>query len=125
MVGGVVFGVLMGIMGMFTMIAAMLGSDSILVGLGVHLMMSVVIGLVLTVPFGTVLLTSVPRGLVTGLAYGLLWWIMGPLVVMPLMLGMPIFTIDQAAVFSLMGHVVYGAILGVVAAAIIRRGNAR
>jgi len=121
--GGIVFGMLMTMIGMLTTIAAMLGSDSILVGLAVHLMMSIMIGLILTVTVGPLLLTSVPRGLLVGLAYGVIWWVMGPLMAMPLMLGMPIFTLDATALLALMGHLIYGAILGVVATLILRKRN--
>lgn len=121
--GGIVFGVLMAMMGMLTTIANMLGSDSVIVGLAVHLMMSIMIGLALTVTVGPILLTSVPLGMLVGLAYGALWWVMGPLVAMPLMLGMPLFTLDQTALLALTGHLIYGAILGVVAALILRKRN--
>jgi uncharacterized membrane protein YagU involved in acid resistance len=118
--GGIVFGVLMAMMGMLAMIASMLGSDSVIVGLAVHLMMSIMIGLALTVTVGPLLLTSVPRGLLIGLAYGALWWVMGPLVAMPLMLGMPMFALDATALLALMGHLIYGAILGIVATLMLR-----
>ncbi len=117
--GGLVFGVLMAIMGMLAMIAAMVGSTSALVGFGVHLVISVLIGLGLTVVLGGVL-TGYGRGAVIGLAYGALWWVLGPLLMMPLMLGMPLFAVDTMALFSLMGHLVYGLILGLVAVPVLR-----
>ena len=123
LVGGIVFGVLMAMTGMLPMIAALLGSDSVLVGLAVHLALSIVIGLVLTVTVGRLLLTSVLRGVLVGLVYGLIWWVMGALVAMPLLLGMPIFTIDQTSLLSLMGHLIYGAILGVVATLMLLKRN--
>jgi len=49
------------------------------------------------------------------MAYGAIWWVLGPLVIMPLMLGMPVFAVDRTSVFSLMGHLIYGAILGLMA----------
>lgn len=121
--GGIVFGVLMAMMGMLTTIASMLGSDSVLVGLAVHIMMSIMIGMVLTVTVGPLLLTSVPLGLIVGFAYGAMWWVMGPLIAMPLMLGMPLFTLDQTALLALMGHLIYGGILGVVATLVLRKRN--
>lgn len=90
--GGPVFGVLMAMMGMLPMIASMVGSDSALVGFGIHLVISVLIGLGLTVPFAG-LLKSYGRGALIGLAYGALWWLLGPLLIMPSMLGMPVFMI--------------------------------
>ena len=61
------------------------------------------------------------RGLLVGMVYGAIWWVLGPLVIMPLMMGMPVFAIDTTALFSLMGHIVYGGILGVVAVVILSR----
>lgn len=55
--GGMVFGVLMAMMGMLPMIASMVGSDSAVVGFGVHLVISVLIGLGLTVPLSGLLTT--------------------------------------------------------------------
>lgn len=119
--GGLVFGMLMAVMGMLPMIAMMVGSDVAAVGFGIHMMISIVIGLGLTVLFGNLLLTGYLRGLIVGMVYGAIWWVLGPLVIMPMMMGMPLFTIDSTALFSLMGHVIYGGILGVVAVAVLAR----
>jgi uncharacterized membrane protein YagU involved in acid resistance len=122
--GGLVFGMLMAMMGMLPMIASMAGSDSAAVGFGIHMVISVLIGLGLTVPFAG-LLTSYGKAALTGLAYGALWWVLGPLVIMPLMLGMPLFTIDPTALLSLMGHLVYGVILALVAVPVLKRAHER
>jgi len=118
--GGVMFGILMAMMGMLSTIASMVGSNSPVIGFGIHMLMSIMVGLGLTVIFGNLLLTSYPRGIVVGLGYGAIWWVLGPLMVMPLMLGMPLFTIDATALFALMGHLIYGAILGAVAVRILK-----
>lgn len=118
--GGLVFGMLMALMGMLPMVAAMVGSDSAAVGFGVHMMISVLIGWGLTVPFGGMLLTTYAKGALVGLAYGALWWVLGPLVIMPAVLGMPLFAIDATAMFSLMGHLMYGVILGLVAVRVLK-----
>jgi hypothetical protein len=122
--GGLVFGVLMTMMGMLPMIASMVGSDSALVGFGVHVVISVLIGLGLTVPFAG-LLKSHGRGALIGLVYGALWWVLGPLLIMPTMLGMPVFMIDAAAGWSLMGHLVYGIILALVAVRVLKPAHDR
>ncbi|WP_248305665.1 hypothetical protein [Agromyces sp. H66] len=119
--GGIVFGMLMAMMGTLPMIAGMVGSDSPFVGFAVHLMISIMIGLGLTVLFGNLLLTTYVRGLLVGMAYGAIWWVLGPLVAMPMMFGMPPFTFDATTLPSLMGHVLYGGILGVVAVATLVR----
>ncbi len=118
--GGVVFGMLMAMMGLLPMLASMVGSSSALVGFGLHLMISIMIGLGLTVLFGNRLLTGYGRGTLVGLAYGAIWWVLGPLMMMPLMLGMPLFVLDMTSVFSLMGHLIYGAILGLTAVRVLK-----
>ena len=117
--GGLVFGMLMAMMGMLPVIASMVGSTSAMVGFGVHLMISVLIGLGLTVLFGNRLLTNYGRGALVGLAYGAIWWVLGPLMMMPVMMGMPLFVVDLTAMMSLLGHLIYGAILGLVAVRVL------
>ncbi|PVE18414.1 hypothetical protein DDA93_08765 [Arthrobacter sp. Bz4] len=121
--GGVVFGGLMAMMGMLGMIASLVGSSSAIVGFLVHLVISVLIGLALTIPGAGVLRKGLIISAVVGLVYGMLWWVLGPLLIMPTMMGMPLFTFDAGSGASLMGHAVYGLIVGLVASLIIRRGR--
>ncbi|MDJ0458003.1 hypothetical protein PUN71_012385 [Arthrobacter sp. NQ7] len=118
--GGIVFGILMAMMGMLVTIASMMGSQSPWVGFGIHLMISIVYGLVLTLFFATRFLTSYGRGTLTGLVYGVVLWIIGPLLIMPMMLGMPLFTFNLTVMLSLMGHMMYGVILALVAVRILK-----
>ncbi|EXF23826.1 hypothetical protein BG28_10965 [Nesterenkonia sp. AN1] len=120
--GGVVFGILMAMMGMLPMIASMVGSTSAGVGFGVHLAISVLLGLGLTIPLGGTL-SSYGRGAIVGLLYGGLWWVLGALLIMPLMMGMPAFAINAPALWSLMGHLAYGLVLGLIAVAALNRRN--
>ncbi|MDA2809591.1 hypothetical protein O4J56_02965 [Nocardiopsis sp. RSe5-2] len=105
--GGIVFGMLMAMTGMLPMIAMMVGSQSAVVGGLVHLVISAGIGLVFGVLAGGFADRLWPV-LGAGLVYGLVWWVLGGLALMPAFLGMPVFTIDQTAMMSLMGHAVYG-----------------
>ncbi len=123
--GGLVLGMLMAVMGILTTIASMVGSTSPWVGFAVHIMMSILIGMGLTVLFGNRLLTSYPRGVVVGIGYGVIWWVLGPLLVMPMMFGMHPFSFDASTLPSLMGHMIYGLILGLVATRVLRRRNVR
>ena len=118
--GGIVFGMMMAMMGMLPMLASMVGSSSAGVGFAVHLMISVAIGLGLTLLFGNLLRTGYGRGALVGVVYGAIWWVLGPLLMMPLMLGMPLFTLDVTSLLSLMGHLIYGTILGVTAVRVMK-----
>ncbi len=120
--GGLVFGALMAMMGMLPMIASLVGSSSAGVGFGVHLVISALIALGLVVLLGHVF-SSYGRGALIGLIYGALWWVLGPLLIMPLMMGMPVFVLDATALWSLMGHLAYGLVLGLIAVAALNRRN--
>jgi uncharacterized membrane protein YagU involved in acid resistance len=118
--GGVVFGVMMQALGMMGMIAMLVGSESIAVAWVVHLAISAVFGAV----YGAVVaprVTGWGAGLGTGVAYGALLWVIGPLLLMPARMGMPVFTIDTMALQSLLGHLVFGLVLGAVVVALSRR----
>jgi uncharacterized membrane protein YagU involved in acid resistance len=127
LVGGVVFGIMMQIMNaptpeggqmpMMAMVAKVVRSDSMAVGWLYHLFNSAVIGAI----FGWLLGTrsqSFGAGLGWGALYGFVWWILGGLILMPLLLGMPPFAPLQmapmrpVAMGSLVGHLIYGIILG-------------
>lgn len=118
--GGVVFGVMMTVMGMMPMVAMLVGSESLAVGWVVHLAISAFLGAV----FGVLLASQVGSfavGAVLGLLYGAVLWVLGPLLIMPAQMGMPLFTVNAAAVNSLVGHLVFGLVLGTVVAALRRR----
>ncbi len=114
--GGVVFGAMMGMMGMLPMIGQMVGSSSSLIGFLVHMVNSAIIGAAFAVVCGGVV-ASMGSGVGYGLGYGALWWLLGPLTLMPLFMGMG-FGVNwngaamTEAIPSLMGHLIYGAILG-------------
>lgn len=113
--GGAVFGVLMARMGILKIIASIVGSGSTLVGLGFHLMISVLIGMGLTIIFGHRLLSTLGRGAVVGVVYGAIWWVLGPLLIMPTMMGMPVLVVNGASLMTLAGHLLYGVTLAIVA----------
>ncbi len=116
LVAGVVFGGLLGMMGVFPMIASLIGSTSTLVGVAVHLIISAIIGAIFSLFFGHEAM-KLGKGIIAGLIYGLGWWFLGPLLIMPIGLGMGAqlsLTGMQAALPSLGGHLVFGFILGLV-----------
>ena len=114
--GGVVFGVMMGMMGTLPMIGKMAGYPSAAFGFLVHMGISAVIG----GSFGLVLgsrIRGFTGGVGYGLAYGSAWWLLGPLTLMPFFMGMGLgvnWSLEAASNMlpSLVGHLVFGAILG-------------
>jgi predicted lipid-binding transport protein (Tim44 family) len=118
--GGVVFGMLMQMMDMIPMVAMLVGSESIAVGWLVHLGISAALGAGFGL-IGSRLLGGWGSGILGGVAYGVVMWVLGALIAMPARLDMPLLTLDSMAWKSLMGHMIYGAILGAVAVALARK----
>lgn len=127
LIAGVVFGLMMQMMTalapdgsempVIAMIGQIVGSPTVLAGWVYHLFNSAVIGAL----FGWVLggrVHNYTSGLTWGAAYGFVWWIVGGLLLMPILLGMPAFAplmmpeMRMVAMGSLVGHLIYGLILG-------------
>jgi hypothetical protein len=127
LVAGVVFGVMMqmmsaptpdgGTMPMMAMVAMVVGSQSLVVGWLYHLFNSAVIGAL----FGAFVggrAHGYREGLAWGAAWGAFWWVLGALILMPILLGMPPFAalrmppMRPVAMGSLVGHLIYGLVLG-------------
>lgn len=114
--GGIAFGAMMTVMGMLPMVASVVGSQSPIVGFVYHMFNSAVIGAVFGLVFGT-LSRNYAGGAVWGLVYGAIWWVLGPLMLMPLLLGMGLqfgAALTPPMLMSLAGHLVYGLITGLV-----------
>ncbi|MGW3236003.1 hypothetical protein [Streptomyces olivaceus] len=105
--GGLVFGTVMARIGFLPTVAGIVRTDSPAMGLAVHLLIAAILGGV----FG-VLVARQQELLFWGLAYGVLWWFLGPLTLLPILLGEPVAWNVAAArdlVPSLLGHLAYGA----------------
>lgn len=111
LIGGAMFGMMMTVMGMMEMVAGLVESSSVAVGWLVHLVISAIFGALYAVALGQ-LTSSYGRGAGLGAVYGLVVWVLGPLLIMPLLLGMPPFAIEQPQLLSLMGHAVFGVAVG-------------
>ena len=114
--GGLLFGAMMGMMGMLPMIGSMVGQPTAGVGFIVHMVNSVIIGAGFAVLLGR-FVSGTSSGVGLGLAYGGVWWILGPLTFMPLFMGMGFGVNWNAAAAvamlpSLVGHLMYGGVLG-------------
>src|SRR5215467_15102428 len=109
-IGGWAFGKWMAQVNFFPLIAGLVNSNSMMVGMTLHFTFAVIIG----ATFGVLFQRDV-RGYGSsmgwGAAYGLLWWFLGPLTIFPKWLG---HTLDWSyerggALFgSLVGLIIYG-----------------
>jgi uncharacterized membrane protein YagU involved in acid resistance len=125
LIAGIAFGAMMqmmtaptpdgGKMPMMAMVAKVVRSDSMAVGWIYHLFNSAVIGAIFGWLFGN-RAAAYGAGFGWGAVYGVIWWVVGALILMPMFLGMPPFAplkmMMPVAMGSLMGHLIYGVILG-------------
>lgn len=116
--GGLIFGAMMGMMGMLPMIGSMVGQPTVGAGFVVHMVNSVIIGAGFAIVLGR-FVTGTASGVGVGLAYGGAWWFVGPLTLMPLFMGMGFgvnwnATAAVAMLPSLVGHLMFGGVLGLV-----------
>lgn len=111
LIGGLVFGMLMAMMGMLPTIAGMMGSKSPIVGFIVHMVISLLFGVVFTIFAGMLKWNAI----ISGVLFGIILWVLFPFMLMPMMMGMSqmAFKITSASILSLMGHVIYGLITGI------------
>ncbi len=121
-VGGWAFGKWMEQINFFLIIAGLVGSTSRTVGVTIHYAIAIVIG----ISFGVLFqrdLRGYGSSLVWGMAYGLFWWFLGPLTLLPLLQGRPLdwsYGRGGALFGSLVGHIIYGLIVGLIYAAFDR-----
>jgi hypothetical protein len=132
LVAGIVFGFMMQMMSaptpdgrqmpMMAMVAQVVRSDSLAVGWLYHLFNSAVIGAIFGWLLGDRVAGRLGPGAGWGAIYGFGWWILGGLILMPVFLGMPAFAplkmppMRPVAMGSLMGHLIFGLILGTASA---------
>jgi hypothetical protein len=119
-VGGWAFGKWMAQVGFFPLIAGLVGSQSRMVGVTLHFAFAIIIGASLGVLFQRDL-RGYGSSMGWGMAYGILWWFAGPLTLLPIWAGQPLDWSWQrgAALFgSLVGHIVYGLLAGLIYGAI-------
>lgn len=119
-VGGIGFGVLMQTEGMLPVVASLVGGRTSSLGWVVHMVIAVFVGVsfaIIGVSFA-IFFARVATGFLSsslfGLLYGAFWWVLGGLFLMPVWLGMKAFVIDSTAWKSLVGHLIYGLLLGAV-----------
>ncbi|NUQ98652.1 MAG: hypothetical protein HOY79_19560 [Streptomyces sp.] len=93
------------------MIAGLLGSDNAVAGWLIHLAIALSAGLAFGVLLGRWAQNMMPA-VVLGLAYGVVWWVLGALWIMPANLGMPVFKWNDVTKSSFGAHLLFGLLLG-------------
>jgi uncharacterized membrane protein YagU involved in acid resistance len=106
----------------YPLIAGLVGSQSKMVGESLHFLFAVIIAISFAFLF-----QREARGygssMACGTAYGIFWWFLGPLTILPLWSRHPLdWSTDHARELfgSLIGHIVYGVIVGLLYGAVDR-----
>jgi len=121
--GGVLFSLVMASTGTLSRIASLVGGSSPTLGFVVHLLISAPIGM----SYGLLFQRESPNvgaGVVWGMLYGLVWWVLGTLTFFPIILGGSFtWTLEaaSAALPALIGHLLYGAATALVFLLLERR----
>jgi uncharacterized membrane protein YagU involved in acid resistance len=121
--GGFLFSLVMMAIGFLPKVAGLVGGSSPALGFVVHMLISAMIGM----SYGLLFRHEAPdfgSGMAWGLVYGLIWWFIGPLTLMPILLGGQfLWTPETAGALlpSLIGHLIYGASTAMVYMALERR----
>jgi hypothetical protein len=116
LLGGLLFSIIMVATGVLPQVAMLIRGSSPLAGFAVHLVISVLIGM----SYGLFFQHESPdvgSRVAWGMLYGLAWWFLGPLTLMPILLGHSVTWTMQASDLllpSLLGHLIYGAATGLV-----------
>ena len=112
---------------MMAMVAQVVRSDSLAVGWVFILITGMVMGVIFAWVLGN-RATRIGGGIAWGALYGVFWWVLGTLILMPILLGMGAFApltmapMRHGAQWSLVGYLLSGPILGAVFAALYREG---
>jgi hypothetical protein len=114
-VGGLIFSLVMIQIGFLPNVANLVGASTAAAGFGVHLIIAILIGMSYAFLFNRQSF-DLGSGLAWGVSYGAIWWLLGPLTLMPIFLGSsPQWTAAFAAetFAALIGHLAYGAAVGI------------
>jgi uncharacterized membrane protein YagU involved in acid resistance len=115
-IGGLLFSLVMLQIGFLPTVASLVGMNSASAGFFVHLIIANLIGMSYGLFFHRQTY-DLGSALAWGTSFGVLWWILGPLTLMPVLLGSPpqwsaAFAAESFA--ALIGHLVYGAAVGII-----------
>ena len=121
--GGLLFSLVMVAVGFLPTVASLVGGVSAVLGFAVHMIISALIGM----SYGLLFRHESPNfgsAIAWGLLYGLIWWFLGPLTLIPILLGRQfVWTIQAAGALLplLVGYLIYGAATAFVFAVLERR----
>ena len=113
-IGGLLLALALQAKGMMSDTAGLIGLTSIESGIGIHLLISAIAG----AGYGALfryLPGTYAAAISNGVIYGLIWWIIGPLTLSPILMGQgPSWSLNDAGTsfLNLTGHILYGGFTG-------------
>lgn len=113
-IGGLIFTIVMVGVGALPQVASLVGAESAFAGFIVHLVVAIIVGSSYGLFFQREAY-SYGSGLGWGMVYGLLWWLLGAVTLFPILLRQPVdWSVETVVALypSLVGHLLYGACLG-------------
>ena len=122
--GGAVFGILLAVRGMLPGIAKIVGTEHVVIGFTLHMLVSAVLGVLFGVTLGR-FASSMLNGMMVGTFFGVVWWAVVVFVMVPMVLGAAApFSVSgmRASLPLLAGHALYGVVLGVIYAGMVIGG---
>ncbi|CEK10536.1 hypothetical protein [Legionella hackeliae] len=125
-IAGIVFAIFLFMGGMFETLGAMINMPTKLGGLVVHAGVSIIAGIAFAIILGW-LIHSWTAAIIWGLLFGFGMWLAGPMTLLPYFVAnTPLFSkwtlVDvKANIPPLVGHLIYGFVLGVVFYALKRK----
>ena len=124
LLGGVVFALLLQMAGRIENVALLIADEaSMAMGWITLLVITGVLGIVYAATFGRLGHTW-RTGPMLGLAHGVIWWVLGVLLIMPAMQASEFGVFTEATWLNLLGYALYGLIVGVVTT-VMTPGTAR
>jgi hypothetical protein len=124
--GGLLFGVVMFETGVLPKVASLAGGNSVALGFVVNIVISALIG----ASYGILFQYEAPNAqsaVSWGLVYGMIWWVLGPLTLLPILLGGSFTWTTRAASIALpalIGHLLYGGVTAIAYLRLERRRRA-
>jgi hypothetical protein len=120
LVGGLLLALVVQVAGAIERVGMIIGMEDPVAGWAILLVVGLVLGL-LYVPTVGRLRHAWGTGALYGLAYGAVWWVLGTLIIMPPLVGQPMFAVGPATWVNLVGYLLYGLALGLVYAGMAGR----
>ncbi len=105
-IGGAAFGILMQLAGIMTTYATIIGGSKDIDAWFIHILVSAVLGAL----YGYSVYRVSKSWLIGGLLFGFALWILGSLIVKPILMGNALFTFDAQTWWALLGSLIYGVI---------------